>query len=105
MSTLEKKRDEINRKRRISRSKINGKYAEYSAHYRRECLEKSKASQAAHRAIKSGKIARPNNCEKCKKKCKPDAHHESYKKEDWLNVIFLCRSCHRLRHVELNNQI
>ena len=102
---ISKDRDGINKKRRISRSKKSGKYAEYSAHYRKEFLEQSKAAQAAHRAIKSGKIIRPNNCEKCNKECKPDAHHESYKKEDWLNVIFLCRSCHRSRHVESNSRI
>lgn len=25
-------------------------------------------------------------------------HHQSYEEKDWLNVVPLCRSCHRLRH-------
>ena len=104
MKTLNDNRFEINKKRRLARSKLSGKYDEYSSYYRKEHLEKSKAAQAAYRAIKSGKIIRPSKCDNCNIECKPDAHHESYEKKDWLNLLFLCRSCHRSRHIELNKE-
>lgn len=43
-------------------------------------------------ALKQKIIERPNNCEKCMKECKPDAHHEDYLKP--LDVKWLCKVCH-----------
>ena len=45
------------------------------------------------RAVKSGKINKPDSCDSCRKKCIPDGHHHrGYKKP--LAVIWLCRMCH-----------
>ena len=41
-------------------------------------------------------IVRPENCDKCFKKCKPDAHHLDYTKP--LDVLWLCKSCHGREH-------
>lgn len=101
METLNKNREEINKKRRLSRAKKSGKYAEYSREYRKEKSEQNKALQLVYRSIKNGTLIRPEYCSKCLVKCKPQAHHESYDRKDWLKVIFLCRSCHRKIHIEV----
>lgn len=59
---------------------------------------KSKAQQTLYYARRNGKIQKLS-CEKCGNK-KSQAHHENYKKP--LDVIWLCASCHRKRHIELN---
>lgn len=49
-----------------------------------------------HRAIRDGKLVRPDYCTCCLKECKPDAHHEDY---DYpFDIIWLCRSCHKKLH-------
>lgn len=56
---------------------------------------KSTAHIAVYRAMKSGKLIRPDRCESCDRKCKPEAHHhKGYDKENRLSVQWLCRSCH-----------
>jgi len=58
--------------------------------------EKNREKQAAHnaisRALASGKIERPEHCERCGEECRPEAHHEDYEKR--LEVVWLCRHCH-----------
>lgn len=52
-------------------------------------------NQAVHKAVKSGKLVRPEACSKCGKKCKPEAHHaKGYAKQNWLIVEWICRKCH-----------
>lgn len=104
MGILNKNREEVNRKRRISRAKKSGKYADYSREYRKEKSDQSKALQLVYRSIKNGTLLRPRNCSKCLVECKPQAHHESYDKKDWLKVMFLCRSCHRKIHIEIGKK-
>lgn len=50
------------------------------------------------RAIKEGRLVRPQRCEKCGKRRKTVAHHEDYSKP--LEVKWLCYSCHRSWHAE-----
>jgi hypothetical protein len=45
-----------------------------------------------YRAVKSGRLIRPNHCSKCGVICKPEGHHEDYSKP--LEVQWLCRRCH-----------
>lgn len=47
-------------------------------------------------ALAAGKIIRPDNCEKCKKLCKPHGHHTDYGKP--LDVMWLCQKCHLKEH-------
>ncbi len=48
-------------------------------------------------ALKSGKLIKPDACSKCGKSwCQIQAHHEDYNKP--LEVIWLCKSCHRRKH-------
>jgi len=55
------------------------------------------AHEAVRRAIKKGTLTRPTSCTKCgNSKQRIEAHHHNgYEKESWLDVIFLCTSCHR----------
>ncbi len=45
-------------------------------------------------AVKTGKVKKPDTCEKCNKK--PEAHHIDYRFP--LSVKWLCDSHHRLKH-------
>jgi|SRR5215831_1150662 len=75
---------------------------------REEAKERRKAKvqaiNAAHTAVAnalySGKLVKPPSCENCKRKTSSydlDAHHEDYNKP--LDVEWLCKSCHRARHL------
>lgn len=54
--------------------------------------DKKYARGAVSVRICSGTMQRPDHCERCGIKCKPDAHHPDYSKP--LDVIFLCEACH-----------
>jgi len=69
-----------------------------------KCLRKFRNENplavAAHdkvaRAIKAGKLIRPNKCSLCKTKGKVLGHHHDYKKP--LDVTWLCQPCHKQVH-------
>jgi hypothetical protein len=52
-----------------------------------------RAGDKVRRALKAGKLIRPEACEDCKKVCKPEAAHYDYALP--LKVRWLCRGCHR----------
>ncbi len=54
--------------------------------------QRQRARWSVKRAIKSGKLFRPNACQKCGCECHPDAHHCDYSKP--IEVMWLCKSCH-----------
>lgn len=56
------------------------------------------ANSRAMYAISSGRVARPNKCERCKKipKTRVHAHHCDYGKP--LDLMFLCAACHSEWH-------
>jgi len=58
------------------------------------------AHRAVENALQTGKLIRPDVCQRCGKTCKPEAHHASYAKEDRLKVEWLCRLCHGSADVE-----
>jgi hypothetical protein len=60
--------------------------------------QKREAGQAVTRAIASGELKR-GPCAKCGTNIRVEGHHEDYAKP--LDVIWLCRYHHRLRHVEM----
>lgn len=73
---------------------------EYRRQYHEDYKERSKAELKARtklsNAIRDGKVLRPNKCDRCGKKCTPDGHHWNYAYP--LNVVWLCRSCHKIVH-------
>lgn len=68
-----------------------------AAEQRKNNPERVLARNAVYRAVRSGRLVRPDRCSKCGTKCKPNAHHhKGY--QDRLNVIWLCVSCHFEEH-------
>ncbi len=52
-------------------------------------------------AVRSGKVKKPNKCQKCGAKSMIHGHHEDYNKP--LEVLWLCVVCHKKRHKEIKN--
>lgn len=46
--------------------------------------------------VRRGQIIRPNKCNQCGVKCKPNAHHPDYSNHHL--VEWLCISCHKKKH-------
>ncbi|MBN1600781.1 MAG: hypothetical protein JW915_04185 [Chitinispirillaceae bacterium] len=73
--------------------------------WRDEDPNRVKAHNVVKWAIKSGKIIRPTICQCCGEYSdRLEAHHHSYQPEYWLDVKFLCVSCHRQLHEDLIKQ-
>ncbi len=90
---------------RVSKSKASAKkyrqspkYKAVIKKYREKYPERIKAISVLNCAIRSGKIKRASHCESCSKERFTEGHHESYEKEDWLKVNWLCVRCHRKLH-------
>jgi len=69
--------------------------------YRKRYPERDRAHRAVQRAVREGKMVKPNICECCGKQTESpnlDGHHEDYSKP--LEVNWLCRQCHLERHRE-----
>jgi len=49
-----------------------------------------------YRAIKAGKVTRPEICPNCGRSAKIQAHHVNY--EHFMNFVWLCASCHKREH-------
>lgn len=87
---------EYDRKRgkNAERMKVAG---EISAAWRKADKRRTKCHNAVSRAIKNGELVR-KPCIKCND-VKSLAHHEDYDKP--LDVVWLCQSCHKKRHIEI----
>ena len=57
---------------------------------------KFRAYGAVHRAVKSGRLIRPDRCPRCGRGGNVQAHHNDYSKP--LDVKWLCPTCHRVTH-------
>lgn len=60
--------------------------------------ERFRARAAVAYAIKTGRIVRPDRCERCGEHGRVTAHHHSYARCNRLNVEWLCHRCHRRTH-------
>lgn len=96
-----KGRDVVRRRTSKWRKTENGKkYRRAKDKRRRERFpEKGKARSAVRTAIKSEKLVAVElcSCAKCGSQSE-EYHHYSYEREHWLDVIPLCRPCHRSIH-------
>lgn len=73
------------------------KSAEITKIWRAQDKRRSVAHNIVARAIRKGDLC-PKPCERCNSE-KSIAHHEDY--DQPLNVVWLCQSCHKKRHIEL----
>ncbi len=65
---------------------------------RAELTPKRKAWNAVYYAVKTGKIAKPDECSICGATGNMQAHHDDYSKV--FDVVWVCQDC----HVELDAQ-
>lgn len=80
---------------RYNRKKVNSYFREY----RKQKPEKAAARSAVGYALVTGRLIRPTHCHKCGRKCSPEGHHHrGYDRK--LDVVWLCKSCHRLAHIK-----
>lgn len=73
--------------------KRRAKRQDYQRKMRAAYPEKNAARQAVSRAVRSGKLVRPDFCGQCGNVGKAQAHHTDYRRP--LDVLWLCFTCHR----------
>ena len=66
--------------------------------WRQNNKEKTKAHLRVSQALKNGELIKPLKCEFCGGGSLIEAHHHPKHYDTPLNVIWLCRSCHRGYH-------
>ena len=72
-------------------------YLEISKNWRVHHPLEVKAHRLLENALKEGDIIKADQCSECKRKnIRLSGHHEDYLKP--LEVVWLCSSCHKLRH-------
>lgn len=68
----------------------------------RRAGDRARAVAAVGAAIRNGTLVRPDRCECCGIRCRPDAHHFcGYRPEHYLTVRWLARKCHAREHARL----
>lgn len=65
-------------------------------------LAKDKARRSTREAVRSGRIIKPRRCSQCNRVTKSvnlhAHHHRGYSHVRALDVVFICRNCHRNEH-------
>lgn len=76
----------------------------YEKTYNEANPEKRWAKSAVQHALEGGQLFKPERCEVngCIKPL--DAHHDSYDRDRWLVVVWMCKRCHRWTHARLRDQ-
>lgn len=91
LATSEKREAEL-RYSREWKKENRGRQLAAKYRYIKKFPEKRMAQDTVGRAVRQGKLARPDQCSLCGTSCKPEAHHHDYSKR--LDVTWLCRPCH-----------
>jgi len=91
-----------NYKRGAGRAAHNTRMAQYvrDGWKNPEFRKKQEARLAVKIAVAMGTLKRPTRCPRCNRKCRVQGHHhKGYDKRHWLDVQWLCASCHyRVEH-------
>ncbi len=66
-----------------------------------EANRRNRAHNAVYHALKDGTIVKPDCCSRCPATAQIEAHHHDHAKQ--LDVVWLCRSCHRRLHVAMRH--
>ena len=81
--------------REKERARTKARQTDRNNRYRTK--ERHLANAAVRWAVVSGKLTKPDTCEKCGEcECRVEAHHEDYSKQ--LEVQWLCTLCHGFAH-------
>lgn len=92
------RRDQSGEKNPAWKGGVSRNHYRYTLRFRQRHPEKYRAQYQLDRAIRAGRLARPDACSKCGAPCKPHGHHDDYAKP--LQVRWLCRACHRTADAE-----
>lgn len=96
------KREAINAKKREWYQKNKEKCQAASKKYKEENREKVNAHARLEKAVKSGKVKKPEKCQFCRKILPLEGHHPDH--EEWDEVIWLCKMCHAAVHRVLRDK-
>ena len=105
---VRKQRKEASRRRnpesaksrnRMYRQRHPDKMEAWRKFYRASSRDKVLAHYAVARALRSGRLVRPDTCEICGRLGQVEAHHPDYTRH--LDVEWLCRICHACRTKEV----
>lgn len=86
------------RQGRLYRRTPEGKAVLAKAHAREKVVhaEKIKARYHVSNAIRDGRLLKASACQLCNTACEVEAHHhKGYARQNWLNVQWLCLTCHK----------
>lgn len=87
------KRDQSGEKNPSWRGGVSKHPVVYTNRFRAKFPEKVRCHRIVASAIRSGILIRPGCCSACSVECRPQAHHDDYRRP--LKVRWLCRTCHR----------
>lgn len=78
-------------------------HARYLTIQRQRYPAHNKARAAVYRALAKGTLIKPKQCQDCGAEAKIiEGHHETYEEGRYLEVVWLCKPCHRRRHGDLH---
>lgn len=82
---------------------VRGAVTQAKARWVEKNPNKRTAQMAVNNAVRDGRLTKLTHCEHClKNDVKIQGHHWSYLPENWLDVLWLCASCHGKEHRRLN---
>lgn len=71
----------------------------------KEGRRKIAARSTLNNYIANGRIMRVTTCQKCGSTVDVEAHHWSYRREHWFDVLWLCMECHAALHEVQNRKL
>lgn len=88
---------ELSIKGKQYRANNKEKIKEWESTNKEKNINKYQARHAVYGALRYGKITKPSICELCNKESKSiEAHHYmGYEKEHWLDIVWVCKECHK----------
>jgi aspartyl/asparaginyl beta-hydroxylase (cupin superfamily) len=78
--------------REYNKKRESEKRREYRKRYEEKYPEKYAAHIAVTRALRQGKLTKPDCCDECSQEGYVESHHDDYSKP--LEVRWLCKKCH-----------
>jgi hypothetical protein len=83
------------------RSDVSARLAADQRRRRAAEPEKTRARKAVQNALRRGQLTKPPACQSCERTDAPRLiahHHRGYAREHWLDVEWICDSCHQRHH-------
>lgn len=93
---MERHRRKAKRQYREKRAAGTWQRSEAATTYRIRYPERGAAHVAVNRAVREGRLVKPDACEDCGRALPLHGHHDDYSRP--LDVRWLCVDCHFLRH-------